>query len=75
MKPKKQILHHCLEQAKFQFKLGNTDKARDQCDFGIAWVATKKLEGMGGDDLIEDIRINLWLERFWLYLENNNLLL
>jgi hypothetical protein len=75
MKPRKQILHHCLEQAKQQFKLGNLDKARDQCDFGIAWVATKKLEGMGGDDLIEDIRINLWLERFWLYLENNNLLL
>jgi len=57
MKPEKQILHYCLEEAKQQFKMGNKDQARDQCDMGIAWVATKKIEGMGGEDLIEGIRI------------------
>jgi hypothetical protein len=25
--------------------------------------------------LIEDVRINLWLERFWMFLENKNLML
>ena len=75
MKPKKQILHHCLEQAKQQFKLGNIDKAWDQCDLGIAFVATKKIEGMEATDLIEDVRIELWLERFWMFLENKKLLL
>ena len=42
---------------------------------GIAYVAGKKLDGASGDDLIEDVRINLWLERFWMFLENKNLML
>ena len=29
MQIKRQVLHHCLDQAKEQFKLGETDKARD----------------------------------------------
>ena len=51
------------------------NKARDYCDMGIAYVAGKKENGMDGEDLIEDIRINLWLERFWMFLENKNLML
>ena len=27
------------------------------------------------DDTLDDVRIGLWLERFWYFLENNNLLL
>ena len=30
---------------------------------------------MSGDDLIEDVKINLWLERFWMFLENKKLML
>jgi len=75
MKPQKQILHNCLEQAKQYLKLGNKEQSRDQCDMGIAWIATKKIEGMGGEDLIEGIKIDLWTDRFWLYLENNDLML
>jgi hypothetical protein len=30
---------------------------------------------MQGEDLIEGVKINLWLERFWMFLENKNLLL
>lgn len=71
----KQILHHCLDQAKTFYKLGEQDKARDYCDMGIAYVAGKKENGMDGEDLIEDVKINLWLERFWMFLENKNLML
>ena len=71
----KQNLHYCLDKAKEFIKLGEPNKARDYCDMGIAYVTGKKLNGMSGDDLIEDVRINLWLERFWMFLENKNLML
>ena len=64
-----------MDKAKEFIKLNEPDKARDYCDMGIAYVAGKKLNGMSGDDLIEDVRINLWLERFWMFLENKNLML
>jgi hypothetical protein len=56
-------------------KAGEMDKARDYADMGIAWVAEKRIEGYGAKDLIEDIRVELWLERFWMFLENNHLML
>jgi hypothetical protein len=42
---------------------------------GIGYVAAKKEDGWDGEDLIEDVKINLWLERFWMFLENKNLML
>lgn len=75
MQIKRQVLHHCLDQAKEQFKLGETDKARDYCDMGIAYVREKRIEGYDAKDEIEDIRVELWLERFWMFLENKNLML
>lgn len=75
MQIKRQVLHHCLDQAKEQFKLGETDKARDYCDMGIAYVREKRIEGYDAKDEIEDVRVELWLERFWMFLENKNLLL
>tara|TARA_B110000037_G_C16631580_1_gene306657 strand:- start:234 stop:461 length:228 start_codon:yes stop_codon:yes gene_type:complete len=75
MKIEKQILHNCFAQAKKHLKEGNKDEARNQLDMGIAWVAEKRIEGYKAKDTIEDIRVELWLERFWMTLENNNLLL
>ena len=75
MKVERQILHNCLDKAKSFYKLGEKDKARDYCDFGIGFCASKKEHGMGGEDLIEGVRINLWLDRFWQNLENWGLLL
>lgn len=75
MKIKRQVLHHCLDKAKEMFKLGNKDKARDYCDMGIAYVREKRIEGYEATDLIEDVRVELWLERFWMFLENKNLML
>ena len=75
MKVEKQVLHHCFDKANEFIKLGERNNARDYCDMGIAYVAGKKENGMDGEDLIEDVRINLWLERFWMFLENKNLML
>ena len=75
MKIKRQVLHHCLDQAKEMFKSGDKDKARDYCDMGIAYVREKRIEGYDAKDLIEDVKVELWLERFWMFLKNKNLLL
>ena len=44
-------------------------------DYGIVKVAEARDEGLDVDDLLDDVRIGLWLERFWYFLENNNLML
>ena len=75
VKIERQVLHHCYDQAKEFYKLGDKNKARDYLDMGIGFCATKKESGMSGEDLIEGVRINLWLERFWMKLENWNLML
>jgi len=75
MKVEKQILHNCFDKAKHFITLGERDKARNYCDMGIAWVAEKRIEGYGAKDTIEDVRVELWLERFWMFLENNDLML
>jgi hypothetical protein len=71
----KQLLHTCLYKAKQSFKLGNEESARDFCDLGIAYIADKRLDGCSPEDLIEGIKVDLWLERFWMFLENKNLLM
>ena len=75
MKVQRQILHDCFDKAKHFIKLGERDKARDYLDMGIAFVAEKRIEGYKAKDTIENVRVELWLERFWMTLENNDLLL
>ena len=65
----------CYANAREELARGNEDKARDLADFGIMKVADARGEGKDFDDTIDDVRIGLWLERFWYFLENNNLLL
>ena len=67
-----------MDKAKSFHKLGENDKARDYCDMGIGFVAKsqERMDGAdGAEDLIEGVKINLWLERFWMFLENKNLML
>jgi hypothetical protein len=71
----KQVLHTCLFKAKQSFKSGDTESARDFCDLGIAYIADKRNEGYSAEDLVEGVKVDLWLERFWMFLENKNLLL
>tara|TARA_Y100000004_G_scaffold194299_1_gene258562 strand:+ start:361 stop:594 length:234 start_codon:yes stop_codon:yes gene_type:complete len=71
----KAILHHCFASAKKYYKNNEPNKARDYCDMGIAYVAGKREKGLGAKDLIENVRVELWLERFWMFLENKKLML
>jgi len=65
----------CYANAREALKQGDEDRARDLADFGIVQVASARSEGMNTDDLIDDVKVGLWLERFWYFLENNNLML
>ncbi len=71
----KTTVTNCYEKAREELKQGNNDLARDFADYGIVKVAEARNEGMDVDDELDDVRIGLWLERFWYFLENNNLLL
>jgi hypothetical protein len=62
--------------AREAFKKGESDMARDLCDLGILLVAQERyLKNAQAEDYIENVKIGLWLERFWYFLENNDLLL
>ena len=64
------------DKARQAIKEGNRDLARDLCDLGILLVAQHRYTNqLSVDDIIDNVRIGLWLERFWYTLENNNLLL
>ena len=68
-------LHRCFAKANLLLEKGDKNRARDYWDMGIGYVALKKEKGFDGEDLLENVKINLWLERFWMLLENNKLLL
>jgi hypothetical protein len=36
---------------------------------------SKELDGLKDDDSIEGVKVDLWLTRFWVFLENNELIL
>jgi hypothetical protein len=76
MKKEKGVLTRTYEQAKTAIENGHRDKARDLFDFGIMHVANKRyMGGLKVEDKIENVKVGVWLERFWYGLENNNLLL
>ena len=68
-------LHRHYQKCKDYIALKEDNKARDYCDMGIGYVASKRENGYKAKDLIENVRVELWLERFWMYLENNKLML
>ena len=72
---RKNTLTECFKKAKQYYKNGEQDKARDYCDMGIAYIREKRNQGMQANELLENVRLDLWLERFWMFLENKKLLL
>jgi len=65
-----------FKQAKIALKQGNENASRDYIDFGLLRIAEAKEQQLITDEeVIEGIRVDLWLTRFWVFLENNNLLL
>ena len=51
------------------------DDARKALEEGDVKVADARGDGFEVDDELDGVRIGLWLERFWYFLENNNLML
>lgn len=70
----KTTVSDCYDQAREALAVGNLNKARDMADYGIVKVAEARGEGADINDLIDGVRVGLWLERFWYFLENNNLM-
>ena len=69
-------LKELFKLAKQNLKQGNLDDARDLIDFGILRIAQfKELDDLKDDDLIEGVKVDLWLTRFWVFLETNELIL
>ncbi len=69
-------LKELFKLAKQNLKQGNLDEARDLIDFGILRIAQfKELDDLKDDDSIEGVKVDLWLTRFWVFLENNGLIL
>ena len=62
---RKNTLTECFSKAKKYYKDGEHDKARDYCDMGIAYIREKRSQGMQANELLENVRLDLWLERFW----------
>ena len=72
----KTTISDCYAQAREALAQGNLDKARDMADYGIVKTAeAQETLGLDMNDEIDGARIGLWLERFWYFLENNNLML
>jgi len=66
----------CAVQDKTLRAVVKVSTLRDYFDFGIMHVADKRYnDGLKVDDKIENVKVGVWLERFWYGLENNNLLL
>jgi hypothetical protein len=69
-------LKELFKLAKQNLKQGELNKARDLIDFGILRIAQfKELDDLKDDDSIEGVKVDLWLTRFWVFLENNELIL
>ena len=75
MKIKKEVLNTTFIKAKEALKAGDKDLARDSADLGLCYCAIKRQEGMGVEEMIDGVKIETWLMRFWVFLENNKLLL
>ena len=76
MKKEKGILTQTYAKAKEALGNNNPDLARDLFDFGIMCVANYHiLDGIEVHGKVENVKLSVWLERYWYGLENNNLLL
>ena len=57
--------------ARQQLKEKNFEEAEQTLDRGIFLLAQHAMQGVGDKDLIEGVKRETWLERFWISLENN----
>lgn len=75
MNKEKQILTERFRRAKKYLKEGDRDKARDECDLGLVNIVNMRENGLKDGESIEGQPMDLWIQRFWVFLEKHNLLL
>ena len=54
---------------------GKRDEARDAIDFALVLAAQITQDHPSDDYLVDRVRMGLWKERLWYFLENNDLML
>lgn len=70
------LLDKGFNKAKYFLEKQQFDNARDLIDKCIAIIGNERYyNNRDVEYKLENVRIKVWLERFWYLLENNNLLL
>jgi hypothetical protein len=69
-KIKRPVTKTWLEARQF-IKENKLDQAEDALDKGIVMMAQAHLHGIKDKDLIEGVKREVWLERFWVTTENH----
>jgi hypothetical protein len=75
MRNKSLSVDYCFQKAKQCLKADNQELARYYADLGILQIAIFRNKGYKDEDLVEGNKVELWLERFWIFLEKNGLML
>lgn len=57
-------------EARQLIKENRLEEAEQKLDRGILMVAQATLEGMGDKDMLENVKMETWKERFWIATEN-----
>lgn len=68
------VLTECLRGAKQELEKGNKEDATNMADLGMVCVLMHKDSGVSENEEVEGARLELWRERYWSFLECNNLL-
>lgn len=56
-------------EAKHLISTEQFDKAEEVLDRGIAILSKYTLDGYGDKDIVENVKMEVWKERFWISLE------
>ena len=57
-------------EARQLMQTGQLSKLEDKLDYGIWLVSRATLEGLRDKDLLENVKMEVWKERFWVAVEN-----
>jgi hypothetical protein len=70
MKKEKGPVNKTWLDARQLIKENRLEEAEQKLDRGILMVAQATLEGMGDKDMLENVKMETWKERFWIATEN-----
>lgn len=59
------------KKAQTQIKNNDLEKLEDTLDLGIMCLAQYTLDGKGDKELVENVKMETWKERFWIAIEKH----